>query len=172
MLKVKSGDLDKLGLLFERYNRVLFGFFYRLCANASTSEDLVQNVFLRMLKYRHTFTGDGKFTTWMYHLARNVWADFYKKNRKMGMINNLDKVERMPGDNEYDFSKEENVKLLRKALDYLSEEKREILILSRYQGLQYKEIADILDCTEANVKVKVYRAIHELRKIFMRLENY
>ncbi len=61
MLKVKSGDLDKLGLLYERHKKRLFGFFYKMNSDASLSEDLVQNVFVRMLKYKHTFTGEGSF---------------------------------------------------------------------------------------------------------------
>lgn len=59
MLQVKAGDVDKMGLLFERYHRKLFGFLYHLTGRADASEDLVQNVFYRMLKYRHTFTGEG-----------------------------------------------------------------------------------------------------------------
>ena len=84
MLKVKSGDVDRLGLLFDRYHRVLYSFFYRFTASKMVSEDLVQNVFMRMLKYKHTFTGDGRFTTWMYHLARNVYADHYRKDSRLG----------------------------------------------------------------------------------------
>src|SRR5689334_1298700 len=82
MLKVKAGDVDKMGLLFERYHRKLFGFLYHMTGQSSISEDLVQNVFYRMLKYRHTFTGEGEFRTWMYHLARNVLADAAKQNKR------------------------------------------------------------------------------------------
>ena len=82
MLKVKSGDVDRMGLLFERYHRPLFGFLYHMLGGSrASSEDLVQNVFYRMLKYRHTYTGEGEFRTWMYHLARNVLADHIRKNR-------------------------------------------------------------------------------------------
>ena len=56
MLKVKEGDLDKLGLLFERYKKVLFAFYYRMNFNAELSEDLIQNVFMRILRYKHAFT--------------------------------------------------------------------------------------------------------------------
>jgi RNA polymerase sigma-70 factor (ECF subfamily) len=72
MLKVRDGDLDRLGLLFERYHRCLYRYFYRLTSQRQTSEDLVQEVFERMLKYRHTYTGKGKFLTWMYQIARNL----------------------------------------------------------------------------------------------------
>src|SRR5688500_13069372 len=81
MLRVKAGDLDKMGLLFERYNRPLFAFFYHMTHKRDMSEDLVQNVFYRMLKYKHTFTGEGEFRTWMYHLARNILNDSARQNR-------------------------------------------------------------------------------------------
>lgn len=66
MTKVKEGDLDKLGLLFERYNRRLYRFFYRLTRRRDISEDLVQGVFERILKYRHSYTINGSFSTWIF----------------------------------------------------------------------------------------------------------
>lgn len=81
MTRVREGDLDKLGLLFERYKRPLYGFFYGLNRDQELSEDLVQNTFLRILKYRHLFRGDGDFKTWMFHIARNVSHDQYRKNK-------------------------------------------------------------------------------------------
>ena len=83
MLKVKAGDLDKMGLLFERYHRALFAFLYHSTGQVAQSEDMVQTVFYRMLKYRHTFTETGEYRTWMYHLARNVLIDTAKKNQRM-----------------------------------------------------------------------------------------
>ena len=82
MLSVKAGDLDKMGLLFERHHRALYNFFYYMTGRRESSEDMVQNVFFRMLKYRHTFSGEGEFRTWMYHLGRNVLKDFLKKNKR------------------------------------------------------------------------------------------
>ena len=82
MLKVKNGDLDRMGLLFERYHRQLFGFIFHMTSQRELSEDLVQNVFYRMLKYRHTFRGDGEFRTWMYHVARNVIHDQGRSSKR------------------------------------------------------------------------------------------
>lgn len=168
MLKVKQGHREAMGLLFERYHRRLFGFFYHLSSGqAEVSEDLVQTVFYRMLKYPHTFKGDGEFTTWMFHLARNVWADHYKKQKKMPeeelTTYHIDKAEDTPA--------EDHLSLLRQAMNLLSPERKEVLLLSRYQGLRYREIAALLHCSEANVKIKVFRAIQDLRKIFRQLEK-
>ena len=61
MLQVKAGEVQKLGLLYERYKKRLFGFFYQMNKDASLSEDLVQNVFIKILKYKHTYTEESKF---------------------------------------------------------------------------------------------------------------
>src|SRR5687767_1772753 len=63
MIKVRDGDIDKLGLLFERYKRPLYGFFYGMNRDPDLCEDLVQNVFVRILKYRYLFRGEGDFRT-------------------------------------------------------------------------------------------------------------
>ena len=81
MVKVRDGDLDRLGMLFERYKRPLYGFFYGLSRDRDLSEDLVQNTFFRILKYRHLFRGEGDFKTWMFHIARNVNNDHYRKDK-------------------------------------------------------------------------------------------
>jgi RNA polymerase sigma-70 factor (ECF subfamily) len=125
-----------------------------------------------MLKYRHTFTANGKFITWMYHLARNVSADHFKKNKKMGFNKSLDVWANKLSDTrtgEQDLEKEQEIELLQRALDRLPAEKREVLVLSRYQELKYEEIAKVMNCTESNVKVRVHRAFQELKSIFLKL---
>jgi RNA polymerase sigma factor (sigma-70 family) len=174
MLKVKAGDTDRLGLLFERYHRLLYSFFYRLTSKTEVSEDLVQNVFLRMLKYRHTYTGDGEFKTWMYHLARNVHADHYQKNKRLGFSDDFTNLEnRLPDDYnpEDQVRQEEEAQLLQLALNQLDLEKKEILVLSRFQGLKYKEIASLYGCTEGAIKVRAFRALEELKHIYLKLER-
>ena len=169
---VKAGELSQLGLLFERYHRALYAFFYRLTnGNVEQSEDLVQTVFLRMLSYRHTFAGTGKFVSWMYHLARNVYADFYRKKKRQGHQDELQKVEDSPLSSFTPDDREEEVRLLDMAMEYLPEDKRELLIMSKYQELPYKDIALVLGCSEGNVKVKVFRAVQELKVIYQKLEQ-
>jgi RNA polymerase sigma-70 factor (ECF subfamily) len=174
MLKVKDGDLERLGLLFERYKRPLYGFFYSLNRNAELSEDLVQNVFIRILKYRYLFRGEGDFKTWMFHIARNVSHDHFRKNK----LNAKDSIEDWQDQLGVDenrstmFQQEEELQLLSMAMDRLPEDKREILLLSKYQEKKYKEIGDILGCTEAAVKVKVFRALQDLKAVYKQLEKH
>ena len=171
MDQVKSGDLPRLGILYERYNRILFGYFYRLTCHAETSEDLVQNVFFRILKYRATFRNEGKFSTWMFHIAHNTTSDYFRKNKKSEYYVDPSELETHNIYDEEDLIKKERLRLLEKALHRLDHDMRELLILSRFKELKYREIAEILNCTEGAVKVRIYRAIRELRKIYSEMER-
>ena len=84
MFQVKDGDLARLGILFERHHKILYNFFLRLTGNREASEDLLQEVFLRMLKYRNTYKGSSEFTTWMFQIARNSRADYFRKKKFEG----------------------------------------------------------------------------------------
>ena len=172
MQLVRSGDIDKLGLLFERYKAPLFGYYYRTTRDVEISEDLVQSVFLRILKYRHRFSNEGKFSTWMYHIAHNVYKDYIKKSNSYQ--NSVDFSEKETVDfntAEELVLKRENICLIEKALCLLSNDHREILVLSRYQGLKYKEIGEILGCSVGAVKVRVFRAITNLKRTYSELKG-
>ncbi|GAB3237338.1 sigma-70 family RNA polymerase sigma factor [Hymenobacter seoulensis] len=174
MLQVKAGQVEKMGLLFERYHRPLFAFFYHSNGNATASEDLVQNVFYRMLKYRHTFNGEGEFRTWMYHLARNVLADAAKKEKpSLHHKDVADWSEKIAGGTTADghLQKTQDVELLHRAMACLSPDQREVLVLSRFQELKYEQIAQLLDTTVGAVKVRAHRALCQLKDIYLKLEN-
>ncbi|HHH49448.1 MAG TPA: RNA polymerase sigma factor [Saprospiraceae bacterium] len=173
MLKVKEGDLDQLGLLFERYHRILFKFFYNFHGNAALSEDQVQNVFERILKYRARFKGEGEFKAWMFFIARNINIDHYKK-KKIKHTEDIDAWEDKIQNKELTteaIMKQEELELLQEALQKLDQDKREILILSKLDGMPYKEIAALLGCTEGTVKVRVFRALQSLKKMYALLDD-
>src|ERR1041385_6947124 len=86
MSAVKNGDLEKLGVLFERHHRVLFDFFAKMIGSRMIAEDLVQDVFFRILKYRRTFRYGSHFKAWMFHIARNARADYYNKHGNEGAV--------------------------------------------------------------------------------------
>ncbi|HXB45381.1 MAG TPA: RNA polymerase sigma factor [Puia sp.] len=174
MLKVKEDDFDKMALLFERYHRALFGFLFKMTKQKQSSEDLVQNVFFRMLKYRNTFTGVGEFKTWMYHLARNVLHDYFKQIKRSEAQYDIRDFEDRMGAHELadlQIERKQELKTLEMALENLSEENRELLILCRYQELKYNEIAEILNITEGAVKVRVHRALGQLKSNYLKIAN-
>ena len=87
MLAVRDGDVEKLGLRFEKHNKHLYNFFLRQTGKDRESEDLTQEVFFRMLKYRHTYKNEGNFMVWMFKIAHNARNDYYKKHKQ---LDNLD----------------------------------------------------------------------------------
>lgn len=172
MLKVKEGNLDQLGLLFERYHRLLYRFFSNYHQRAEC-QDLVQTVFLRILKYRQQFREEeGEFKTWMFRIARNVNMDFFKKQKRNRTENIETQAFKFTSSMNLDMGEEkEEIIKLRTALKRLDEEKREIIVMSKLEGLNYKEIGDVLNCSEGAVKVRVFRALKGLRKVYFELEK-
>ena len=173
MLKVKNGDIDKMGLLYQRYNRQLYRFLFNMTRQKELSEDMVQNIFLRMLKYPDGFMGFGEFKMWMYHIARNTVYDHFRKVRRTPAHTDLTIYEdRIDGEQNADalMEKAQELKMLETAMGKLSDENRELLILCRFQELKYHEIARILNTTEGAVKVRVHRALNQLKSNYMKIE--
>jgi RNA polymerase sigma factor (sigma-70 family) len=171
MLKVKAGDLDKMGLLFDRYNRPLFGYLFHSTGHRLESEDLVQTVFYRMLKYRQSFSETGEFRAWMYQLARNALIDSAKKRSRTVYEEDIATASELYQKNENleeNLHENEAAQLLQKALNKLPDDQRELLLLSKFQELPYREIAEIMGTSEGNIKVKIHRAINELRSIYIK----
>jgi RNA polymerase sigma-70 factor (ECF subfamily) len=171
MLRVKAGETQKLGLLYERYKKRLFGFFYQMNKDASLSEDLVQNVFMKILKYKHTYTEESKFIVWLFQIARNTSYDSFKKSKKYMHrdINDVGYAISSGEDIQGTMIESENTIILRKAMALLPPEKKEVIVLSKLKELKYKEVGEILGCTEGNARIKVHRAINDLKGIFLTL---
>ena len=172
MLAVRDGDVGKLGQLFERYHGPLFDFFCRMTSNRTAADDLVQDVFFRILKYRKTYRDESHFTTWMYHIARNARIDYFKKHRAEVLFpeEGFDLPSRGPFPNQH-IEQEQETAMLKRALERLPDDKRELLVMARYQELKYDQIAEMLDVDVGTVKVRVHRAVKELRGIFMKISG-
>jgi len=174
MLAVRDGKTKPLGELFERYHRRLYGFFLRLTNQSTVSEDLVQIVFFRILKYRHTYRDEGKFTAWIFHLSRKVAADHFRKHGSIPTPTDPVEFSEHP-DNQPQPSDQtattEDLALLRVALAQLPLAHREVLVLSRFQQLGHKEIARLLECSIGAVKVRAHRALKELRELYFKIRQ-
>lgn len=171
MSGVRQGDLRGLGQLFERHHVHLFNFVLRLTGDRPQSEDLVQEVFFRILRYRQTYRDGTSFATWMYQIARNARVDLLRKKRpEVGVeLEALAPADRGPTPAERAVASQQEA-LLRRSLALLPEDKREVLVLSRYQNLPHEQIAEVLKCEVATVKVRVFRAVQELKKIYHALQ--
>jgi RNA polymerase sigma factor (sigma-70 family) len=171
MQAVRDGDVAQLGLLFERHHAALFDFLSRMTGDRTAAEDLTQDVFVRMLKYRATFRDEGKFETWMFHIARNSRADYFR-GRAAAAINDaaIDVVSHAPGP-AHQLERDEETRLLRRALLQLRDDKRELLVLARYRGMKHEAIAELVGVDAGTVKVRIHRALKDLREIVLSLKG-
>jgi RNA polymerase sigma factor (sigma-70 family) len=172
MLAVRAGDLSRLAPLFERHHRQLFDYLARMTGNRSAAEDLVQDVFVRILKYRHTFRETSRFEIWAFRIARNVRADYFQARRLRETA--LDEAPETPNGGTgtaeaYELDRQ--AARLRRALLLLREDQRELIVLARYRDMKYEAIADLLGVEVGTIKTRMHRAVNELRRIFLGLSE-
>lgn len=170
MIQVQQGNIGAMGHLFDRHHARIYNFCHRMTGSREASEDLVQEVFMRSLKYRRSFRGDAEYLPWLYRLARNACNDFFKKSSRFpALVGDLPDTEGDEPSASEQLERQEQVCLLRQALLELPVDRREVLVLSRFEELPYEEIARLLGCTVGAVKVRVHRAMEQLRRTYLEL---
>ncbi len=169
MLLVKEGHLSELTSLFDRYQVTLYNFFLRLTRDRAISQDLTQNLFYRLIRYRQSYEpSHGNFRSWIYRMARNVHFDFCKQEQKApGRLADPEILEDQLADQSMGYTQDQYQRL-DLAMAKLDPDQREVLILSRYQGLKYEEIARIRESSVAAIKVQVFRALKQLRTLYFK----
>jgi RNA polymerase sigma-70 factor (ECF subfamily) len=169
MIAVCNGEVSLLADLFDRHHVRLFNFFLRLTDRRETSEDLVQEAFLRMLKYRKTYRAKASFPVWMYRIARNVLADHWGRATRDEPLERAETVAD-PRISQFEAARlDEEIATLRAAMLSLPADRRELLVLVRFEGLRHDEIAALLDCSAGAVRVRAHRALAELRDAYVAL---
>jgi RNA polymerase sigma-70 factor (ECF subfamily) len=172
MLRVRGGDDTSFALLLERHRGPVVHFLYRMVQNQPVSEELAQEVFLRVYRSRGTYEPTAKFTTWLFriatHLALNWIRNGEKEKRQESLSEEtLDGVERQVADRQPNVEQEllYQVKLLevRKAIEGLPAKQRAAVMMHKYQELEYAQIAKALNCSESAVKSLLFRAYESLR---------
>ncbi len=167
MSKVKEGYLGSLTVLFERHQKPLFNFFLRMCRDLERSEDLTQSVFERIIKYRKSYKNQHSFRSWMYQLARNLFYDSYRNlKRKNEYIADPQEEGHLFDFNDNQALKEKRRIELNDALSRLPAEQRELILMSKYQGLKYEEISRATGISLSAIKVRIHRAMHKLRDVY------
>ena len=169
MRQVRGGRSSALATLFERHHARLYRYCLRMTGNRQTSEDLVQDVFMKMLKYKSNFRDDSTFAPWMFGIARNACVAHWRR----ASVDTVpeEELEHAPleGQSDDDHAGEQQAELVRRALLALPAKGREVLVLSRYEFKTYEEIAQALGCSVVAVKVRAHRAIKRLREIYLDL---
>jgi len=145
MHAVQSGNLDALGELFERHHRPVFQFLCRTTGDRAAAEDLVQDIFMRILKYRHTYDPASRFQTWLFRIARNARADYFR--RRPPIAEPVEEALDLPSASEGPqqlLERQVDARQLERALRQLPDEPRDLLVLARFHSMPYSDIAELL----------------------------
>lgn len=169
MLALKGGDRAAFEALYRRYRDRLYAFLVRHIGDSATAQDLFQETFLRVLRARARYQPRAPFATWLFTIARNLYLDSVKRAGIPRTSSELEAALHAAPDPRPDplqaLEEREADALLRRAVASLAEEDRAILVLSRFEGFRYRQIAEILGISEDAVKVRAHRALQALRQI-------
>lgn len=179
MLACKRGRNEALEELYRRHYRPIFAFILRLIRDLQLAEDLVQETFLRVYGSRERWQPKSKFTSWLYRIARNLcidekrryWNRLVQKDTESRIgespdaLSVIDLTEHKGFNARQEHAQNVHAETIKRAVDSLSHDQREVIILNKYQGLSYVEIAEILSVTPESIKQRAYRAHLKLREI-------
>ena len=176
MRALQAGRTSELGTLFERHHGRLYGFCYRMTGKSEVSEDMVQEVFVRILRYRDNFRPESDFRAWLFTLARNVCNDYFRraKVRSIEIAVETEEHEEAPSlepSPEIHVAEGEASERLHRALLQLPEADRELIVLARFEMVRQRELADYFGCTLSAIKTRLHRAIRRLGDSYRQLET-
>jgi len=173
-----SGDVEAFETLIQSHQKKVYNIALRMTKNPEDAQELVQDALVRAFTSIKKFRGDSSFSTWLYRITINVCTDFLRKRNKAVLISMeqgaaandngqaMQIPEETPGPEEL-AEKAQLKELLRDAMDSLSDEHRQVLILRDMMDLSYKEIADTLNVNEGTVKSRINRARTGLKEIII-----
>jgi len=176
MMRVSAGDNAAFDFLVEKYRRAMMSFMYRMVHNQAVAEELAQEVFLRVYRSRESYRADAKFTTWLYRIATNLAVNHARdtKNERSASTVELDKPDPESGSMpdvadsrstvEQDILRRERLAAIRRHVMMLPERQRMAVLMHKYQGLDYKQIGEVLKLSESATKSLLFRAYETLRE--------
>jgi RNA polymerase sigma-70 factor (ECF subfamily) len=166
--RVRRGDTEGAAELFERYAPALLRFTGRLLSDRSHAEEVTQEVFVKVITRAHQYDGRAEVSSWLFAIAANACRDRRRRDRRAPVV----PIDALPEPAARDEGVEgtlierEKRDAVRRALAQLSQEQREALVLARYHGLPYAEIAAILGISVGAVKTRIFRAVETLKGHF------
>jgi len=180
--KVINGDASAFAYLVDTYKNMVFSLAYKMTKNKEEAEEVSQDTFIKAFKNLSNFKGDSKFSTWLYRICYHTTLDAIKKNKKNNYTfeinevtyNQIQSVETIL----QGIERKERSVIMDKCLMKLPDEERSILWMFYYDELSLKEIIEVTNLSEANLKVKLHRARKKLLTIVVKniepemIENY
>jgi RNA polymerase sigma-70 factor (ECF subfamily) len=176
MLRVAAGDDGAFDYLVEKFRRPMVSFMYRMTRNQGIAEELAQEVFLRVYRSRHTYAASAKFTTWLYRIATNLAVNHARDTKYERPENtvNIDEPDTETGltvdvadrslNAEQVILRRERLAAIRKHVEALPERQQAAVMMHKYQGMDYKQIAEVLNLSESATKSLLFRAYETLRE--------
>ncbi len=176
MLRVRDGDDSGFDFLIAKYRRPIVHFMYRMVHNQGIAEELAQEVFLRVYRSRATYRAEARFSTWLYRIATNLGVNHARDTKYERAASNvyLDEPDAETGTRpdladstptaEQDLLREERMQAIRKYVMALPERQRAAVLMHKYEGMDYKQIGDVLKLSESATKSLLFRAYQSLRE--------
>lgn len=175
ILWVANGDASCLGTLFERHNKAVYQFCLQMTRNPEQAEDVVQEVFMKILKKAGSFRHDGTFKAWMFNIARNATLDFFRNNQRHRAMAPLDEHNQAQlvdhHSAEQAASGAQKIKLLENALAMLPAAMQEVIWLGRFEFATFEELGQALGCKTGTARVRMHRAMQQLNVVFAELHG-
>lgn len=172
---VANGDASCLGTLFERHHRGVYRFCLQLTRDPAQAEDVVQEVFLKILDKAGSFRGEGTFKAWMYNIARNATFDQLRRSARGGPSASLDDVaDSVLVDTrsaEQSAAGNQGLGTLQQALARLPAHFQEVILLGRFEFHSFEELGQALGCKAGTARVRMHRAMAQLNLVFTELNG-
>jgi RNA polymerase sigma-70 factor (ECF subfamily) len=175
MLRVAAGDEAGFNYLVQKYHRAMIHFLFRMVRNQAVAEELAQEVFLRVYRSRESYRAEAKFTTWLYRIATNLAVNNARDTRheRAAQTLYLDAPDEETGTTpdvaddepsvEQHLMRDERMAAIRKHVMALPERQRMAVLMHKYQGMDYRQIGEVLKLSESATKSLLFRAYQTLR---------
>ena len=175
MLELRAGNMDAFDILLAKYRKPIIHFMYRMVHNQAVAEELAQEVFLRVYRSRETYRAEARFSTWLYRIATNLGVNHARdtKRERSASTVYLDEPDSETGTTpdvadstpsaEANLLSRERMNAIRKHVMALPDRQKTAVLMHKYEGLDYKQIGDVLKLSESATKSLLFRAYQTLR---------